>query len=206
MSLKAAAELSGSLSQVKLLLVDDEPKNLLALEAVLAGEGRTLRHASSGPEALMHLLEEDYAVILLDVNMPGMDGFETAALVRDREKSRDTPIIFLTAAIKGEAYVARGYSLSAVDYIFKPFEPDILRSKVAVFVQLFRKTQEVRRQAEQLADTTLFLNSVLDGSTEYAIVAIDLDGCVVAWNEGAHRMHGYDAQQIVGKQHHALVF
>ena len=104
-----------------------------------------------------------------------MDGFETAALVRDREKSRDTPIIFLTAAIKGEAYVARGYALNAVDYIFKPFEPEILRSKVAVFVQLFRKTQEVRRQAEQLAENALFLNSVLDGSTEYAIVAVDLE-------------------------------
>ncbi|HLZ29080.1 MAG TPA: response regulator, partial [Chloroflexota bacterium] len=141
----APTEIRSELAQVKLLLVDDEPKNLLALEAVLAGEGRTLRHASSGPEALMHLLQEDFAVILLDVNMPGMDGFETAALVRDREKSRDTPIIFLTAAIKGEAYVARGYSLSAVDYIFKPFEPEILRSKVAVFVQLFRKTAEVRR-------------------------------------------------------------
>ena len=154
----------------------------------------------------MQLLQEDFAVILLDVNMPGMDGFETAALVRDREKSRDTPIIFLTAAIKGEAYVARGYSLSAVDYIFKPFEPEILRSKVAVFVQLFRKTEEVRRQAEQLAESALFLSSVLDASTEYAIVAIDLDGRIVAWNEGAHRMHGYDAQQIVGKQHLSVVF
>jgi PAS domain S-box-containing protein len=194
------------LGPVKILLVDDEPKNLLALDAVLAGEGRTLRHASSGPEALMYLLEEDFAVILLDVNMPGMDGFETAALVRDREKSRDTPIIFLTAAIKGEAYVARGYSLSAVDYIFKPFEPEILKSKVAVFVQLFRKTQEVRQQAEALAASASFLNSVLDASTEYAIVAIDLEGNVVAWNEGAHRMYGYDAQQIVDKQHLSLVF
>jgi PAS domain S-box-containing protein len=199
-------EVDAELSSVKILLVDDEPKNLLALEAVLAGEGRTLRHASSGQEALMLLLEEDFAVILLDVNMPGMDGFETAALVRDREKSRDTPIIFLTAAIKGEAYVARGYSLSAVDYIFKPFEPEILRSKVAVFVQLFRKTQEVRRQADQLAESALFLNSVLDASTEYAIVAIDLEECVVAWNEGAHRMLGYDAQQMVGKQQLSVVF
>jgi CheY-like chemotaxis protein len=144
-------------SAVKILLVDDEPKNLLALEAVLAGDGRILTHASSGEEALMRLLEEDFAVILLDVNMPGMDGFETAALVRDREKSRDTPIIFLTAAIQGETYVTRGYSLGAVDYIFKPFEPEILRSKVAVFVQLFRKTEEVKRQAQQLVERTLFL-------------------------------------------------
>jgi PAS domain S-box-containing protein len=200
------ASLDHDLPLAKILLVDDEPKNLLALEAVLAAEGRTLRRASSGQEALMHLLEEDFAVILLDVNMPGMDGFETAALIRDREKSRDTPIIFLTAAIKGEAYVARGYALSAVDYIFKPFEPEILKSKVAVFVQLFRKTQEVRRQAEQLAESALFLNSVLDASTEYAIVALDLEGLVVAWNEGAHRMYGFDAQQIVGKQHLSVVF
>jgi len=199
-------EKNGALSPVKILLVDDEPKNLLALEAVLADEGRTLTHASSGAEALMYLLQEDFAVILLDVNMPGMDGFETAALVRDREKSRDTPIIFLTAAIQGETYVTRGYSLGAVDYIFKPFEPDILRSKVAVFVQLFRKTEEVKRQAQQLIESTLFLKSVLDSSTEYSIVALDLNGNVVAWNEGAHRMHGYDAQQIVGKKHFSVVF
>lgn len=191
---------------VKILLVDDEPKNLLALEAVLAGDGRTLRHASSGDEALMHLLQEDFAVILLDVNMPGMDGFETAALIRERAQSRDTPIIFLTAAIRGETYVTRGYALGAVDYIFKPFEPEILRSKVAVFVQLFKKTEEIKSQAHQLIESTLFLKSVFDSSTDYSIVALDLDGNVAAWNEGAHRMHGYTAQQIVGKQHFSIVF
>jgi PAS domain S-box-containing protein len=206
LGLPGLPEVNVKLSPVKILLVDDEPKNLLALEAVLAGDGRTLTHASSGAEALMYLLQEDFAVILLDVNMPGMDGFETAALVRDREKSRDTPIIFLTAAIQGETYVTRGYSLGAVDYIFKPFEPEILRSKVAVFVQLFRKTEEVKRQAQQLIESTLFLKSVLDSSTEYSIVALDLAGNVVAWNEGAHRMHGYDAQQTVGKQHFSVVF
>jgi PAS domain S-box-containing protein len=193
-------------SAVKILLVDDEPKNLLALEAVLAGDGRTLRHASSGAEALMHLLQEDFAVILLDVNMPEMDGFETAAMIRQRAQSHDTPIIFLTAAIRGETYVARGYALGAVDYIFKPFEPEILRSKVAVFVQLFKKTEEIKLQAQQLIESTLFLKSVFDSSTEYSIVALDLEGHVAAWNEGAHRMHGYTAQQIVGKHHFSMVF
>jgi CheY-like chemotaxis protein len=146
MPIEAAAELS----QVKILLVDDEPKNLLALEAVLAGPGRTLRHASSGPEALMHLLQDDFAVILLDVNMPGMDGFETAAHVKRREKTRDIPILFLTA-IDGEAHQAfRGYAAGAVDYLAKPFDPWLLKAKVSVFVELYDKRSELAAQADGL--------------------------------------------------------
>ncbi|MBI3965422.1 MAG: PAS domain S-box protein [Chloroflexi bacterium] len=184
--------------KVNILLVDDEPKNLTALEAVLGSDDRNLVPAGSGPEALKRLLDEDFAVILLDVHMPGMDGFETAALIRGRDKSRNTPIIFLTAANQSETHVARGYSLGAVDYIFKPVEPEILQSKVAVFVELFKKTEQVKRQAKELAETTTFLKSVLEASTAYSIIAQDLEGTILAWNEGAYRLYGYTAEEMVG--------
>ncbi|MCC6175588.1 MAG: PAS domain S-box protein [Chloroflexi bacterium] len=184
---------------VNILLVDDEPKNLTALASVLEGEDRRLVLAGSGNEALRHLLNEDFAVILLDVHMAGIDGFETAALIRGREKSRDVPIIFLTAAIGGETFVTRGYELGAVDYIVKPFDPAALRSKVAVFVELYRKTAQIRRQAAELAETTTFLNSVLESATEYAITAVDLQGRFETWNEGAKRIYGYQAEDTIGK-------
>src|SRR5689334_7091872 len=138
--------------KVKILLVDDQPNNLLALEAVLTDPKYSLVKAHSGEEALRHLLREDFALILLDVMMPGMDGFETAELIRRRERTRYTPIIFVTAVGRSDAHVARGYSAGAVDYLFKPLIPEILRSKVAAFVELFRKTEEVKRQGEQLRE------------------------------------------------------
>jgi serine phosphatase RsbU (regulator of sigma subunit) len=135
---------------VKILLVDDQPNNLLALEAVLAHPEYNLVKAHSGEEALRRLLRDDFALILMDVLMPDMDGFETAELIRQRERTRYTPIIFVTAIGRSEAHVARGYSAGAVDYLFKPLVPEVLRSKVAAFVELFRKTEEVKRQGEQL--------------------------------------------------------
>jgi PAS domain S-box-containing protein len=137
--------------KVDVLLVDDHPENLLALEAILDSLGQNLVKANSGEEALRRLLNQDFAVILLDVQMPGMDGFETATLIRQRERSRHTPIIFLTAFSTSDTLVFKGYSLGAVDYLLKPIEPEILTSKVAVFVDLFKKTAEVKRQAAQLA-------------------------------------------------------
>src|ERR1041385_8897019 len=131
-------------------MVDDSPTNLLALESVLRAPDRNLIRASSGEEALRYLLDNEAAVVLLDVYMPGIDGLQTAELIRGREKSRDIPIIFLTANTTGHAHLSRGYSLGAVDYIVKPIEPAILRSKVNVFVELFKKTQEVKRQAQLL--------------------------------------------------------
>lgn len=136
--------------QVKILLVDDQPANLLALQAVLRDLGQNLVTARSGKEALRHLLEEDFALILLDVQMPDMSGFETAALIRGRDKSRYTPIIFLTAHEQADVQMFRGYSLGAVDYLVKPIVPEILRTKVAVFVDMFRKTEQVRQQADML--------------------------------------------------------
>lgn len=136
--------------KVNILMVDDQPENLAALEATLADLNQNLVKAHSGREALKHLLENDFAVILLDVQMPGMDGFETAKLIRQRRRSSTTPIIFLTAMYVEDAYTAMAYSVGAVDYLIKPFVPEILRSKVTVFVELFQKTEEVRLQADTI--------------------------------------------------------
>ncbi|HEY6961750.1 MAG TPA: ATP-binding protein [Gaiellaceae bacterium] len=135
-----------------LLLVDDRPQNLLALQAILEPLGHELVSAGSGAEALRILLHrDDFAVILLDVQMPDMDGFEVAEVIKQRERTRALPIIFLTALSKEERHVFRGYEVGAVDYVFKPFEPEILRAKVAVFVELWEKNRQIRQQAEQIA-------------------------------------------------------
>jgi signal transduction histidine kinase len=138
--------------RVNILMVDDRPENLLALEAILEPLNQSLIRANSGPEALKRVLEMDFATILLDVQMPEMNGFEVAEIIKSRERSRTIPIIFLSAINKEEAYVFKGYSMGAVDYVFKPFNPDVLRMKVAVFVDLFIKQREVARQAELLRD------------------------------------------------------
>src|SRR6266513_3188185 len=140
----------GAEEQINIVMVDDSPTNLLALEAILQGQERNLISASSGDDALRYLLDNEVAVILMDVYMPDLDGLETAELIRGRDRSRNVPIIFLTADSTGGRHLNRGYSLGAVDYIVKPIEPDILRSKVNVFVELFKKTQEIKRQAELL--------------------------------------------------------
>ena len=142
----------GNDERVNILLVDDRPENLLALEAILEPLGQRLVRATSGPEALKCVLAGDFATILLDVQMPDMNGFEVAEIIKSRERSRTIPIIFLSAINKEEAYVFKGYSMGAVDYVFKPFNPDVLRMKVAVFVDLFIKQREVQRQAELLRD------------------------------------------------------
>ncbi len=137
--------------KVSILIVDDRPDKLLAHETVLAELDQNLVRARSGKEALRCLLQQDFAVILLDVNMPGMDGFETASLIRQRQRSETTPIIFISAVNDTENHVSRGYSLGAVDYILTPVVPEILRAKIAVFVDLFKKTEQVKRQAEERA-------------------------------------------------------
>src|SRR6266550_816733 len=145
--------------QINILMVDDSPTNLLALESILQAPERNLVSAACGDDALRYLLDNEVAVILMDVYMPGLDGLETAELIRGRDRSRDIPIIFLTADSTGGRHLSRGYSLGAVDYIVKPIEPDILRSKVAVFVELFKKTQEIKRQAELLKEKNLELEN-----------------------------------------------
>ena len=135
----------------RVLMVDDRPDNLLALEAVLDPLGAALVRAGSGEEALRALLSGDFAVIILDVQMPGMDGFETARLIKARDRTKNVPIIFLTA-ISGEAeHHLQGYRSGAVDYVYKPFSPDALRAKVAVFLELWRQSHEIDRQRAAVA-------------------------------------------------------
>src|SRR3954468_4681538 len=137
-----------SREKVKILLVDDVPDKLLALGVVLQELDQIVVSVNSGAEALRRLLTEDFAVILLDVNMPDMDGFETAALIRQRKQSEHTPIIFLTA-FADDTHAHRGYSLGAVDYILTPVVPEVLRTKVSVFVDLYRMREQTKQQAEE---------------------------------------------------------
>ena len=199
--------------QINILLVDDRPENLLALEAILEPLGQNLVRATSGEEALKHLLTRDFAAILLDVQMPGLNGFDTARLIKARERSRHIPIIFLTAISKEEAYVFEGYSVGAVDYMFKPFQPDILRSKVAVFVDLYRKQEQIkvqddllreseRRELElrhraELRETQTRLAEVVDGAMD-AIVMFDERQRITLFNEAAERTFCFSAREAVG--------
>ena len=129
-----------------MLVVDDDEHNLLAIRTVIEDLAE-VEVAASGEEALRHLLKGEFAVILLDVYMPGMDGYETAQIIRGREQTKRIPIVFLSAVNKEKEHLLRGYSMGAVDYVFKPVEPVVLRSKVAVFVDLYTMTQEIQRKA-----------------------------------------------------------
>ncbi|MBI5368781.1 MAG: PAS domain S-box protein [Planctomycetes bacterium] len=202
-----APEEHAAQDRVSILIVDDYPEALLALQAMLEGVSRHLVLAHSGEEALRCVLREDFAVILLDVLMPGMDGFETATLLRRRERSRSTPIIFLTAANRAEEDVRRAYHLGAVDYIFKPVVPDILVSKVMVFVELARKTALVREQVARLQRSELDRSrlSAIVESCDDSIVGCDLEGIVQSWNAGAERIFGYPAHAMLDRPIAVLV-
>jgi PAS domain S-box-containing protein len=136
--------------KVNILMVDDTPENLVALEAVLTELGQNIVKVRSGEEALRLLLKQEFAVILLDVNMPGLNGFETAQMIRQRKSTEHIPIIFVSAISTSDTHLFKGYALGAVDYIFTPVIPDVLRSKVSVFVELLKKTEEAKNQAERL--------------------------------------------------------
>ena len=188
---------------INILMVDDSPTNLLALETILQAPDRNLVRADSGDDALRFLLDNEVAVILLDVFMPGIDGLDTAALIRSREKSRNIPIIFLTADSTGGRHLSRGYSLGAVDYIVKPIEPDVLRSKVGVFVELFKKTREVQRQAELLAQKNLELENA--NLTRLAML-IDLGHQLTAEHDPGGVLETFcrSARSIVGAEEAAV--
>ncbi len=176
--------------KAKILLVDDRPENLLALEAILSALDQTLVRASSGEEALKALLTDDFAVILLDVQMPGMDGFETAAHIKRRERTRDIPIIFLTAINHGPHHTFRGYAAGAVDYISKPFDPWVLRAKVSVFVELYTKNCQLREQAALLRLQLEGGNSSngVDASKETAGLLAELSARLAAVEEQAEAL------------------
>jgi PAS domain S-box-containing protein len=197
---------------VNILIVDDRPENLLAVEAILEPLAQRLVRAHSGPEALRHLLEHEFACILLDVQMPGMNGFEVARVIKSRERTKYIPIIFLTAISKEQEYVFRGYAVGAVDYLFKPFNPDILRSKVAVFVDLYAKQKQLERQEERLRESQRqelelrHMRELWESEARYAdivraamdaIIIFDQQGIVRTFNAAAERMFGRTARDIV---------
>ncbi|ADU30454.1 response regulator [Evansella cellulosilytica] len=144
---------------VKILMVDDRPENLIALKAVLESENYELFSVKSGEEALKYVLKHDFAVILLDVQMPGLNGFETAEIIKKREQSRHVPIIFITAISKANEHVSKGYSKGAIDYLFKPFNPHILKSKVKALVDIYKKQKEIENDRNELEKKTTQLNN-----------------------------------------------
>jgi PAS domain S-box-containing protein len=199
---------------VDVLLVDDRQENLLALEAILEPLGLHLVRAMSGEEALREVLRREFAVILLDVQMPGMNGFETAKVIKSRERSRHVPIIFLTAISKEEQYVFEGYSVGAVDYLSKPFHPDVLRSKVSVFVELHEKSRRLRDQDERLreherreielqhrvrlSESEARMAEVVESAID-AIIMFDESQHVTLFNAAAERVFGYTAKEAIGQ-------
>lgn len=189
----AATQSDADLTAVEtlpILLVDDQPENLRALEAVLEPLGYPLQTAVSGHQALRLLLERDYALILLDVRMPGLDGVETAQLIKDRTRTRDIPIVFLTAAHDEVSDIIRGYGVGAVDYVLKPFDPEVLRSKVAVFAEL-----EAGRRALKRSE------GMLRGAFEAAPIGktvLDADHRIIRVNAAFARLVGRDAATLLG--------
>ncbi|GAC1324971.1 MAG: hypothetical protein NVSMB25_23000 [Thermoleophilaceae bacterium] len=178
--------------RTNVLLVDDQPENLLALEAVLTPLGLNTVRAGSGEEALRCLLADDFAVILLDVQMPGMDGFETAEFIKQRERTQHIPIIFLTAIDKEQQQVFRGYSVGAVDYLFKPFDPGVLRSKVAIFVDLYEKNSALQESEERFR--TAFANA------PSGIGLISPDGRWLEVNRSLRELFGCGENELVGRR------
>ena len=185
--------------QAKLLLVDDDARSLMAMETLLAGPGRVVIMADSGQEALRQVLRHDFAVILLDVRMPRVDGFEAAELIRQREQSRHTPIIFLSAVDKLDEDVFRGLASGAVDYLFKPVVPEVLQSKVSVFVDLYRMRERVKLQAVRQGEERFSL--LVDSIRDYSILLLSPQGTVTSWNPGTRLVEGYEASEVIGRSH-----
>lgn len=178
--------------KASVLLVDDQPANLLALEAILEDLGHNLVLAHSGKEALRRLQEGEFALVLLDLRMPDLDGFQTVKLIRGQERSRHTPVIFVSGQEGGEFPVTEAYQLGAVDYLVKPLVPEIVRAKVVGLVDLFQEKERAKRQADQL-------RLLVQGTTDYAIFLLDPQGQVTSWNTGAERIKGYQAEEIIGQ-------
>lgn len=185
------------------MLVDDSPENLVSLEAALDGLGQELVSVRSGAEALRHLLVDDFAAILLDVKMPDMDGFQTAELIRARKRSRDIPILFLTG-YKSDEHLFRGYDLGAVDFLFKPIVPEVLRSKVAVFVELSRNTALLRHQAEVLGKAEQKFRSLLEAAPDAMIISSE-EGLISLVNSQAEVLFGFRRDEMIGRNIKILV-
>ena len=190
--------------RMKILLVDDTPENLVSLEATLSVLGEELVLANSGREALRHVLNDDFAAILLDVRMPDMDGFETAELIRSRPRSREIPILFLTG-YRNEEHLFRGYDLGAVDFLFKPIVPEVLRSKVSVFVELSRSNAKLKEQADELRKQAAILQkaeqrfrSLLEAAPDAMVMCRD-DGEIVMVNSRTEVLFNCRARKLMSQ-------
>jgi PAS domain S-box-containing protein len=178
--------------KANILLVDDNPTNLFVLRTLLDELDQNLVETQSGEEALRGMLTQEFAVVLLDVFMPGMSGFETARLIRGSERFRHTPIIFLTASNLDQSQIIEGYALGAVDFLVKPLDAVILRAKVRGFIELFQEKQHAAREADQL-------RQLIDATADYAIFMLDTEGYILTWNSGAERLKGHRAHEIIGQ-------
>jgi len=177
--------------KLNILLVDDKPENLVSLEALLENPDHNIIKTTSGNEALRLMLEYDFALVLLDVQMPEMDGFEIAELMRGSEKTKCIPIIFVTAISKEQKHVFKGYESGAVDYLFKPLDPDILKSKVNVFIELHRQKKLLARSKEY---TDNIIKSMVD-----ALIVVDPDGTIREVNQTTLDLPGYSEDELIGK-------
>ncbi|WP_227939844.1 response regulator [Alkalihalobacillus deserti] len=214
---------STPIKKVNILMVDDHPENLLALEAVLTSPNYNLVSVTSGKEALKYMLKQDFAVILLDVQMPGLNGFEIAKIIKGREKTKDIPIIFITAISQDVEHVQHGYSVGAIDYIFKPFQPETLKQKIEQFVRIHQKHQEKMIQNElertfelkevnQKLDRATFdlrrseaLTQAISETLMDTIVTFNEQGYILSVNPAATKMFGYTDDDLFG-QHVVKLF
>lgn len=187
------------ISHPAILVVDDQASNLIAMEAIFDGEPVELVKATSGQEALKILLQRDFALVLLDVQMPMLDGFEVAEIMRSNPRTESTPIIFLTALSKEQRYIFRGYETGAVDYLFKPLEPEILRSKVRVFLELDRKNRSLRESLRLLQEER-DNNQVLLSSLSEGLLGITQSGNVFYANPTAERLLGVTFKDLIGRR------
>ena len=194
------------LRKAKILIVDDQDSKRLALASALEGLGQEIVMVGSGRDALRELLRDEFAVILLDVKMPGMDGFETAGLIRSRQQTESTPIIFVTAHDRAESDMLGGYHLGAVDFIFAPIQAEVLRAKVSVFVELYRKTLIVQAherrlrqlEAQQAQHELQKLSSAIEQSAD-PVVITDKDGLIEYVNAAFTRVTGYPPEEAIGQ-------
>src|SRR5271157_2145953 len=206
-----------SKNPVNILLVDDQPSKLLSYEAILADLQENLVKAKSGTEALEHLLRSDIAVVLVDVCMPELDGFELASMIRSHPRFQRTAIILISSVMVEDVHRLKGYDSGAMDYVSVPIVPEILRAKVAIFADLYRKTdalENLNRELEQrVAERTAQIETsaellraseqrfrlLVENVQDYSILMLDPDGTISNWNTGTERIYGYQAEEIVGQ-------
>jgi PAS domain S-box-containing protein len=178
-------------ASVNILIVDDDPKNLTVLETILDNPNCQLVRAESAEEALHALLADKFALLIIDIHMPGMTGLELAHVIKARKNTANVPIIFLTAYLDDDRQIIESYETGAVDYVAKPVNPTVLRSKVEIFAQLYRRQQNLEEVNRTLA-------AVVESSDD-AIISKDLNGIIATFNQGAERLFGYTAEEVVGK-------